>query len=714
MSSVNAALEVAKKYPVFPTHGKKPAWSNAELGVKRGQGGYKVATQDPEEVERLFSHPRATEIAVPMGAMSGLICVDVDLHKGGVALASWMDNETRLLGTRVHKTRSGGRHFIFQHPGDEVTHYPATLREGVDLKASGNGYVCFPPTQGYTVLHNIDPAPFPTGLLVDALKAKGGTGSLTGGAYNSATDAELIKRITEATDIYPSLRTLSMRLPTKRPPGGTPRTALEMRVILEHIMLKSVAANPHHPRHEDWQDRWSKIRHLVETAIVKSQLEHTEEEWQQISEAQGGERITRPIGPQPDPTPEAIEALVGEVNKEDKQKEFKVVNAQSLRSRVIPPMAYIVPHMLARGNISSVAGTSNVGKTRWVAALVTALAKGDTERMGLPQMLGAPATTLWIANEERVEDCERRIKAAMYQHNDHESADIIIRGKDEGMMQLVGINELGHPEIDQKAVARVVAEVRRHDVALVALDPYSTLSAAIDENSSSSAGIMTKAMLLVATLGNCAVLYMHHTPKGGKGEDDDWYRGKHGAWRGSGNILAGLDMGFTLSPWIPAAGERRKHWKKSTLDRPELRRWIVLDGAKIREGELPKPTVWQLQGQRMGYGEGMDIGVCRLASAKEADDALENVAVDLIRASALATSIVQTMGAGEYTSMGDLNEAMTNFTDWPDVSHARGKQQLYEMFHSTVLAEGGGSVRLVCDDTKRTTGRWTLVVKEDV
>ena len=87
---LSAALEVAKIYPVFPTNDKKPCWSNAELGVAKGGGGYKIATQDPDEVERLFSHSRATEIAVPMGAMSGLICVDVDSYKDVEGLAEWV------------------------------------------------------------------------------------------------------------------------------------------------------------------------------------------------------------------------------------------------------------------------------------------------------------------------------------------------------------------------------------------------------------------------------------------------------------------------------------------------------------------------------------------------------------------------------------------------------------------------------------------------
>jgi hypothetical protein len=145
-----AALAVAKTgLPVFPTRNKKPAWSNKELGVAKGEGGYKIATTDPKEVRRLFEHARATEIAVPMGAMSGLICVDVDSHKSQAAVQWLRDHWELLKGALIHKTRSGGFHFIFEHPGESVRFFPATLSEGVDLKAGGTGYICWPGTEGY-------------------------------------------------------------------------------------------------------------------------------------------------------------------------------------------------------------------------------------------------------------------------------------------------------------------------------------------------------------------------------------------------------------------------------------------------------------------------------------------------------------------------------------------------------------------------------------
>ena len=48
---IKAALAVAASgLPVFPTIDKTPCWSNIELGVARGEGGYKIASTDPARV----------------------------------------------------------------------------------------------------------------------------------------------------------------------------------------------------------------------------------------------------------------------------------------------------------------------------------------------------------------------------------------------------------------------------------------------------------------------------------------------------------------------------------------------------------------------------------------------------------------------------------------------------------------------------------------
>ena len=131
-----AALAVAKHYPVCPTNGNNlPCWSNAELGVPRGEGGFKVATQDPDRVVELFSHPKAKQVSVPMGPMSGLLAIDPDLYKGQHVVDWHSDHLHWLEKTLCHTTNRGGRHHIFERT--DMIPFPPPFADGVDGKGHG-------------------------------------------------------------------------------------------------------------------------------------------------------------------------------------------------------------------------------------------------------------------------------------------------------------------------------------------------------------------------------------------------------------------------------------------------------------------------------------------------------------------------------------------------------------------------------------------------
>jgi hypothetical protein len=321
---IKAALDVAATgLPVFPTNDKTPCWSNIELGVPRGEGGYKIASTDPARVIELFSHRRATEIAVPMGEMSGLMCVDVDLQKGDHVHQWRDDNASWLLETRCHSTRSGGLHFLFRHiPG---VRFPAQLAPGVDIKAGGTGYICWPGTPGYNLIGDVPLSKFP----IDQLKSEGERGPLSLTSWNSATDHELIDKIRSAEDLYPALRSLSMRLPSRRGEDGLPLNRDTQVAVMHAIMADSEAASPTHTRHSDWLDRLSKVEDLVDSAIDKSGVTLTPDDIERLSAGEPFMDIAvRPIGPQQETTASDIEELVG-----DDDAEIEVMSARSLSVR---------------------------------------------------------------------------------------------------------------------------------------------------------------------------------------------------------------------------------------------------------------------------------------------------------------------------------------------------------------------------------------------
>jgi hypothetical protein len=713
---IKEALAVGKKYPVFPTDSKIPCWSNAELNVEKGKGGYQIATQDPARIKELFSHPNAKEIAVPMGAMSGLMCVDVDLYKSP-ELVRWLGDQAWLQKTRSHKTRSGGLHFIFRHT---ETKLPATMRTGVDIKANGAGYICFPPTEGYSILNKQTPKLLPKEIEQLILSSQpNGNGGSTSGSFNSSPDTELIERVQRADELYPALRTLSYRLPTRRKEDGAFYSREEQVTILNGLMTSSDAASLSHPRHEDWRDRLGKIPELVASANRKqdSPVDISDTIVEQIMEGKSfldTQRIIaasiRPTGPQQETTISDIETVAEALN--DEADEYVSLTADSLLAQQLPPIEWLIKSMIPIQGTISLGGTSNVGKTRWLAALCTALAVGKTERMGLPSCNGKHVS-LWFANEERRDDIARRVKATVLQHGDKNSAAIVVRGKDKGMMRLVAVNEIGTPEIDTKNVARIVKQARLVNAKFIVLDPYVTLSDAMDENSAVSAGMLTKAFILIATATGAAVCHAHHTPKD-RNKDADWYRGDSGAWRGSGAIYSALDCGYTLSHWMPRNHEQRKAWRNKSLEMA-LTRWVVLDTGKIREGEPLPPTVYELTGQEMQKGEGEAIGVCTLRTEQDAANVLLDGAVDIMYASELAEHIGDKLGYGQHTKLSLIQTAMKDDPLWPvkgDRIFPRDLEKLYLQFE-TPIHWSGGTLCLELNERKKTNGRWLFNIEKE-
>lgn len=728
---IKQALAVAKRYPVFPTVGKKPAWSNKELGVGKGEGGYKVATQDPAEVRRLFAHRNATEIAVPMGELSGLMCIDVDRYKAqkdgpaaALELDEWLDRADWLEETLCHTTRSSGLHYFFKHPGNDIR-FPATLRKYIDIKASGNGYVCWPPTTGYEVALSLDPDDFPITVLEQALKDKGGTGSISApSGFNSDTDDELIERIQRADDLYPALRTLSMRLVTSR----THRMPeAEQIVTLERIMDSSDAAEPGHPRHEDWIDRREKIPGLIDSARDKEEevrLTPSDIELLMTGEAfLDTQKIlaaaVRPIGPQRGPSLADIEARVAEIQGED-DDEYVTVDVQGLRKEIIPPVEWLIPGIIPKRNSVGLAGASNVGKTRWLASLAVCVAAGKTERMGLPRIPEAEArSVLWIANEEYVDDIKRRMKAYALHYSITSSAPVIVRGKEKGAFKLARVNDMRMLEVDVEGVAGLVAAIRKTGAVLVIMDPYVTLVDAIEgaENSSAAAEITRAALTDVQTLTGATTLFAHHTPKGDSAAKGDWYRGSLEALRGSGAIGGALDVCLTLAQWWPRVPETRKAWGNNLLTK-NLKRWVVIDSAKVREGDAVQPLIYELVGQGMADGEGRDIGVCHLSSSYEAEASLTDAVVDGLRTSMLAALIVDELGEGTHPNLSTLHNKLKHHDIWLGQGDRLGPRQveeLTEMFEHDVRVGDTTAVRIEADPTakKNSPNRWRVVITEE-
>jgi hypothetical protein len=172
----DAALVFASYgFPVFPV-------SRAKVPIPRmdrdadgkeipGTGGFKKATCDPDQINEWWIDNPDALIGLPMGAKSGLWCLDIDTdedHKNGVA--SWRDLAATHdpIETREHRSATGGPHLIF--PWDAAAPIRCSkgaLPEGMEVKGEG-GYIVVPPSmrkgRAYTVYRDIDPQKAPDWL----------------------------------------------------------------------------------------------------------------------------------------------------------------------------------------------------------------------------------------------------------------------------------------------------------------------------------------------------------------------------------------------------------------------------------------------------------------------------------------------------------------------------------------------------------------------
>lgn len=160
-NTLEIALQLAALgLPVFPCGPKKrPA-----ISKKDGGNGYLDSVKEGQAVTALFSRaPSAVMVGVPTGELSGFDVLDVDYRNGG---GPWEEeNQYRLPETRIHKTLHGGRHYVFKHaPGVRNSASKKTLAIGIDIRGDG-GYVVMPPSGGYSIISDAEPADWPDWLL---------------------------------------------------------------------------------------------------------------------------------------------------------------------------------------------------------------------------------------------------------------------------------------------------------------------------------------------------------------------------------------------------------------------------------------------------------------------------------------------------------------------------------------------------------------------
>src|SRR6516162_11199071 len=148
-----ATVGLIPSFPCLPD--KRPACPH----------GFKDATKDPEQLKALWQRFPGSLVGVPTGEASSVFVLDIDSTKHRAA-DEWLERHAPYLPeTRMHRTRSGGLHFLFKHePGFKNS--ASKLAAGVDTRGEGGFIIWWPFHLGINAGHQlISLAPVPEWLL---------------------------------------------------------------------------------------------------------------------------------------------------------------------------------------------------------------------------------------------------------------------------------------------------------------------------------------------------------------------------------------------------------------------------------------------------------------------------------------------------------------------------------------------------------------------
>lgn len=169
------------------------------------RGGFKAATVNPSEIERLWRASPAAMIGAPVGDIAGAFVLDIDAgtdDKTGQVYeaADLIEVIEAAIGvslplTRAARTPRGGLHLWFKLPVGEAIGNRAGLLPRIDVRGTG-GYVILPPSARAdgTVYAWQDPAATiadPPAQLVDMILRRGAFGKRAAGPPREGSAAKI-------------------------------------------------------------------------------------------------------------------------------------------------------------------------------------------------------------------------------------------------------------------------------------------------------------------------------------------------------------------------------------------------------------------------------------------------------------------------------------------------------------------------------------------
>ena len=419
----------------------------------------------------MFEESGAPLVGFPTGKASGIDALDIDPKNGG---DKW-PGLAALPATRTHRTRSGGRHYLFKHV-EGVRNSQSKIAQGIDVRGEGGFVVAWPAE------NDLDIAPWPADVLAAALKKPPANPKVEGirAAVQQPSTADALAALADAVKLieaavegerYEVVKSVTWQL-SKFILGGF----LDEDTARDAVRDAAEAAGG-----EDMTkvDRlWDGALEKVEPAIVPgSEFDALPPESdEEVTAARGG----RPL----------------------------MIDRIRLPSQIAnqPARPYIVKGLVRPGDVGAIIGPPGAGKSMLAPMM------GYRVALGLPVfgMRSRPGRVLYMAAED-VDGMSLRVKALEGElgHTDN--------------FGLVDISNLR----DDAESADLMATVRTWKPTVVVVDTVGAAWAGMSENDSAEMGIVVALSRRIAETGASVVL-VHHTAK----QSDGTPRG-HGSLNGT-------------------------------------------------------------------------------------------------------------------------------------------------------------------------------------
>lgn len=153
----NAVPEGARIFPI------RIQWNPETEKNEKIPTGVKSWKDEASTDWNAFDWRGADGFGIVTGEKAGIYTLDLDGYKDGIEpIVEWMREHGLLIHTRVHRTVSGGLHYLYRLPPNMSLPNRANIVPGLDARGDG-GWIAF--GTGYSVLDDSPIAALPIGAL---------------------------------------------------------------------------------------------------------------------------------------------------------------------------------------------------------------------------------------------------------------------------------------------------------------------------------------------------------------------------------------------------------------------------------------------------------------------------------------------------------------------------------------------------------------------